>query len=107
MTDAASVAVAVASLALELEMDAELLEDVVRVREHVDEVRDRRALVAGNVGHAGLQQRLGDREDAFAAELLASAEAQQLHLFLERPLRHPWSPAGRTLAKIDRAGPIR
>ena len=49
-------------------MHAELLEDVVGVGQHVHQVRDRRALIAGHVGHAGLEQRLGDRENALAAE---------------------------------------
>ena len=61
-----------------LEADAELLQHVVGVGQHVDQVRDRRALVAGDVGHARLQQRLGDGEDAFAAEFLAGAEPELL-----------------------------
>ena len=71
-----------------LEADAELLQHVVGVGQHVDQMRDRRALVAGHIGHAGLQQRLGDGEDAFAAEFLAGAEPELLDLFLERSFRH-------------------
>ena len=71
-----------------LEADAELLQDVVGVGQHVDKMRDRRALVAGDVGHAGLQQRLGDGEDAFAAEFLAGAELELLDFVLERSFRH-------------------
>ena len=71
-----------------LEADAELLQNVVGVGQHVDQVRDRRALVAGDVGHAGLQQRLGDRQDAFAAEFLAGAELELGDLLLERAFRH-------------------
>ena len=67
-------------------MDAELVEDVVRVREHVHQVRDRRALVAGDVGHAGLKEGLGDGEDAFAGELVALAEMELLDLFREGSL---------------------
>jgi hypothetical protein len=59
-----------------LEVHAQLGEDVPRVGEHVHQVRDWRALVAGDIGDAGLQQRLGHREDAFAMEFLAVAQAQ-------------------------------
>ena len=45
---------------------------------HVEQVRDRRALVAADVGHARLQQRLGDREDALAVEGLAGAPGAAL-----------------------------
>ena len=57
-----------------LEMHAELADDVLGVDQHVEQVRDRRALVAADIAHARLQQRLGDREDAFAVEGLAVAE---------------------------------
>jgi hypothetical protein len=53
-------------------------------------VRDRRALVAGHIGHARLQQRLGHGQDAFAVELGAVAELQLLYLFLERAFCHPF-----------------
>ena len=65
------------------EVDAELLQDVVRVRQHVHQVRDRRALVASDVGHAGLQQRLGDGEDALAVEFLTGAELELPHFLFE------------------------
>ena len=55
-----------------LEMHAELAQNVLRVGEHVHQMRDRRALIAADIGDAGLQQRLGDREDAFAAEISPS-----------------------------------
>ena len=76
-----------------LEMDAELLEDVVGVGEHVHQVRDRRALVARHVGHAGLEQRLGDGENALAAEFVAVAEIELLDFFLEGSFGHARSPA--------------
>jgi hypothetical protein len=75
-----------------LEPDAEVAEHVVGIGKHVDEVRDRRALIAGDVGHAGLQQRLGDGEDAFAAEFLSSAEPELCNLAFERPFRHALVP---------------
>ena len=72
-------------------MDAELFQDVVRVRQHVHQVRDRRALIAGDIRHAGFEQRLGDGEDAFAAELLSRAQLQLLDFFLERSFGHACS----------------
>ena len=71
-----------------LEAYAELGEHIARVRHHVDEVRDRRALIARHVGDARLQQRLGDGQDAFAAEFLSRTQLELRHLALERPLRH-------------------
>ena len=65
-------------------MHAELVHDVARIVQHVHHVRHRRALVAADVGDAGLQQRLGDREDALAVEGLAFAELEQLDFLLER-----------------------
>ena len=73
-------------------MHAELAQYVLRVRQHVHQVGDRRALVAGDVADAGLQQRLGDGEDALAAEFLAFGEAQVLDLACERPLSHRAQP---------------
>ncbi len=64
-----------------LEADAVLGQDVLRIGQHVHQVRDRRALVAGDIGDARLQQRLGHREDAFAAEHLAGAQAKLLDFF--------------------------
>ena len=87
------------------EADAEVAQDVVGVGQHVDQVRDRRALVAGDIGHAGLQQRLGDGQDALAAEFLAGAELQLLDFLLERAFRHravpSCHPAATARAAID------
>ena len=66
-----------------LEVHAQLVQDFAGVGQHVHQVRDRRALVAGHVGHAGLQQRLGDREYALAAEFLARGQAQQFNFLRE------------------------
>ncbi|MCY1226861.1 hypothetical protein D9M72_391110 [compost metagenome] len=74
-----------------LEADAMLGKDVLRIGQHVHQVRDRRALVAGHVGDAGFQQRLGDREDALAAEYLAGTQAQFLDFFGKRTLSHGFS----------------
>ena len=71
-----------------LEMDAELVEHVLGVGEHVHEMGNRRTLIAADIGDAGLQQRLGDGENSLAAELLAVAELEILHFACKRPFRH-------------------
>ena len=72
-----------------LEADAEIAQHIVGIGEHIDQVRDRRALIAGDVGHAGLQQRLGDGENALAAEFLTGAEPKLRDLAFERPFCQP------------------
>jgi hypothetical protein len=67
---------------------AQVGEDVLRVGEHVHQVRNRRALVAGDVADAGLQQRLGDGQNALAAKLLAGGQLEVLHLPGKRSLSH-------------------
>ena len=66
-----------------LEVHAQFLEHALSVRQHVHQVRDRRALIAAHIAHAGLKQRLGDRENAFAAKFLACADAQLADLLGE------------------------
>ena len=87
-----------------LEADAVLGKDVLGVGEHVHQVRDRRALVAGDVRHARLEQRLGDGQDALAAEHLARAQAQLLDFLDERSLGHVF-PASGTRCSHEPAGP--
>ncbi len=72
-----------------LEADAEIAQHIVGIGEHIDQVRDRRALIAGDVGHAGLEQRLGDGENALAAEFLPGAEPELRDLAFERAFCHP------------------
>ena len=64
-------------------MHAELVHVGLGLHHHVEQVRHRRALVAADVGHARLQQRLGDGEDALAVEGVARAQAQALDLLCE------------------------
>ncbi len=59
-------------------MNAKLVEHVLRVREHIHQVRDRRALIAADVRDAGLKKGLGDREDALPAEYISRAELEVL-----------------------------
>ena len=61
-------------------MHAELVEHVLGVGKHIHQMRNRRALIAADIGDAGLQQRLGDGENALAAEFLAVAEFEILRL---------------------------
>src|SRR5471030_2163493 len=63
-------------------MDAKFVEQILAFDQHVDQMRDRRALVAADIGNACLEDCLGDREDAFAAKDFALAETQRAHLFL-------------------------
>ena len=73
-------------------MHAEFAENVLRVAQHVHQMRDRRALVAGDVADAALQQRLGDGQNAFAAELVACPEPEVLHFAGKRTFGHSIIP---------------
>ena len=64
------------------------LQQPLRIGQHVHEMRDRRALIAADIADAGLQQRLGDREDALAAEFLSRAEAQLADFVREGSFGH-------------------
>ena len=69
-------------------MHAELGHDLLRVGEHIHQMGNRRALIAADIGNAGLQQRLGDRENAFAAEFLAFSKFKILHFACKRSFCH-------------------
>jgi len=53
------------------------------IGEDVHQMRDRRALVAADVGNTGLQQGLGDGEDPLTVEIVAFAQAQLFDFFGE------------------------
>ena len=55
-------------------MDAELGDDAFGIDQHVEQMRHRRTLITSNIGHTRLQQRLGNRENAFAVKDLTVAE---------------------------------
>ena len=76
-------------------MHAELGHHVLGVDQHVEQVRDRRALVAAHISDPGLQQRLGHGQDALAAENLAVAELQRFHFLRKRTFRHSRSSTTR------------
>ena len=65
-------------------MHPQIADDVLGIDQHVEQMRHRRALIAADITHAGLQQRLGHGENALAVEGVALAELERLHLFLER-----------------------
>jgi hypothetical protein len=66
-----------------LDVHAKLGEQVLGFDHDVQEMRDRRALVAADIAHAGLQQRLSDGEDAFAAKAFTGAKPQRFDFFGE------------------------
>ena len=69
-------------------MHPERFEDLAGVVEHVHHVGDRRPLIAADVGDSGLEQRLGDREDAFAVEDVALAQPERADLPCKASFRH-------------------
>ena len=80
-----------------VEVDAHGLEQrLVGVGQDVEQMRDGRARIAADVGHPGLEQRLGDGEDALAPEDLPVAQRELLDFLGERPFhrarQHPLLP---------------
>ena len=53
-----------------LEVNTELFQNVARVRQNIHQMRDRRALIAGDIRHSRLQESLGDGQNSLTAELL-------------------------------------
>ena len=79
-----------------LDMHAQRLHIGLGLHHHVQQMRHRRALVAAHIGHARLQQRLGDGQDALTVEDGAGAQAQLGHLCGELHFHvGALSPAGR------------
>ena len=86
-----------------LEMDAEVVHHVLGVGQDIHQMRNRRALIAADIGDPGLQQRLGDRENSLAAKNLAVAELQILDLACKRAFGHllrPFAPPARRSSSI-------
>ena len=73
-------------------MHAGFAQEFVGVAEHVHQMGNGRALISTHIGDASLQQRLGHRENAFAAEILARAKAKFFHFRLEGALSHEAIP---------------
>ncbi len=70
------------------EMNAQFLQYVLGVGQHIHQMRDRSALIAAHIGDTRLQQRLGDRQDSLAAELLTGSELEVFDLARKRPFGH-------------------
>ena len=58
------------------------------IGEHIHQMRNRRALIAADIGDTRLQQRLGDGKNAFTPKFIASAKAQIFHFPCKRPFCH-------------------
>ena len=71
---------------------------VLGLHHDVEQMRDGGALIAADVGHAGLQQGLGDGQNALAVKDLALAELQALDFSGERALHGSSVDLRRTLA---------
>jgi hypothetical protein len=66
-----------------LHVHAEFVHEALGLHQNVHQVRYRRPLVAAHIGHARLQQGLGDGQDALAVKGLAIAQAQGLNFLAE------------------------
>ena len=66
-----------------LEMHAELVQDLLGVGEHVDQVRNRRARIAADIADAAFEQGLRNRQNSLAAKFLPRADAQILNFLCE------------------------
>ena len=67
-----------------LNVHTELREIRLRLDEHIEKMRNGRALITADVRDARLQQRLGDRDDAFAVKRIAAAEPQAVNFLAKR-----------------------
>ena len=77
-----------------LHVHAETLHFVLGLDQHVEQMPHRRALIAADIGDAGLQQRLGDGDDALAVKRIAVAELQLLDFAFEGDFGHGSPGAG-------------
>jgi len=62
---------------------------VLGLHHDIEQMRYRRALIAADVGDAGLQQRLGDGQDALAVKGVALPQPQQADLLAEGDFHVP------------------
>ncbi len=69
-------------------MDTEFIEHRLGVSQHIHQMRNRRSLIAADIADARLEQGLGERQNAFAAELLAGAQLEIFDFARERPFSH-------------------
>ena len=66
-----------------LEVNTQVLQNVVGVVQHIHQMRNRRALVARDIGHARFQKSLGYRQNSFAAEHFPGPGTQLLYFLPE------------------------
>ena len=66
-----------------LHMHTQLVHIGFGLHHHIEQVRDRRALVATHIAHTRLQQSFGDGQNALAVKDLARAHAQGLDFFVK------------------------
>ena len=69
-------------------MNAKFIENGLGVGEHIHEVRNRRSLVAADIGDPRLQQRLGNGENALTMKFVSLTQAQRLNFLGKRALGH-------------------
>ena len=66
-----------------LHVHAQFVHVGLGLHHHIEQVRDRCALIAAHIAHARLQQPLGDGQNALAVKDLARAHAQGLDFFVK------------------------
>ena len=65
------------------EVYVQLFQNLAGIGKYVDQVADGGPLVAADIGNPGLQQGLGDREDALPVQFPALSQAQHLYFLCE------------------------
>src|ERR1700722_18865925 len=88
------------------EMHAEVVQHILGVGQYVHQMGNRRALITADIGNAGLQQRLGDRENALAAEFLAFTKFKILHFACKRSFCHESLQASAALHQSGARRPL-
>ena len=71
-----------------LDVHPKLIQDRAGIIQHVHQMADRRTLITADIGNAGLQQRLGDGENALAFEGITVAKPQNLDFLPETAFSH-------------------
>jgi len=71
-----------------LEVHSQLFQNVLGIREHVHQMRNRRTLISGHIRNSGLQKSLRDSKNSLALEFLALPQIEFLDFLFEGPFRH-------------------
>ena len=64
-------------------MDAELAQQIFGLQQYIEQVADRRTLIAAHVGDPRLQQGLGNGQDTFAPEGFPCAQSEMRDFLAE------------------------